>query len=164
MQQQQVDQEPVFQGEPTEVELAVLEFVERAALQERRLEGVEEIAHALGFKGSGTIRGIMLRLERKGYVKIESYQRGQRVYAVRLDKWTLPPMCLVPHYSTIYEKSKRDTPTQPVSNLLQFPSVLAEVNRLQRERGVTFSDAQVMLMSLGVQMMAIERCRSEAHG
>lgn len=142
----------------TEIERSVLEFVERAALQERELESNEAIADALGFSGTGTIRGIMLRLERKGYVRIESYQRGRKVYATRVERWTRPPMCVVPHWRTVFDQS-RETPSLPLARLLSFPTVVAEINRLQRERNLSFADAQIVLMSYGVSMLGFVRAR-----
>jgi hypothetical protein len=142
----------------TAIEHKVLDFVERAALQERELDDNDEIADALDFTGTGTVRGIMLRLERKGYVKIESFQRGRRVYAVRIDKWTKPPMCLVPHWRTILDRSK-ETPSLSVGKLMEFPTVMAEVNRLQREHNVDFANAQIILMSYGVSMLGFVRAQ-----
>jgi hypothetical protein len=142
----------------TAIEHRVLEYIERAALQERELEPKDDIAHQLGFSGTGTIRGIELRLERKGYIKIKCFQRGRQMYAVRLGKWTKPPMCVVPHWRTILDKSAA-TPSLPLTRLLEFPTITAELNRLQRERNISFADAQVVLMAHGVQMLAFSRAR-----
>jgi SOS-response transcriptional repressor LexA len=145
----------------TEIERKVLDFIERAALQERQIEPKDEIAHQLGFSGTGTIRGIELRLERKGYIKIKCYQRGRQIYAVRLDKWTKPPMCIVPHWTTILDKSARETPTLSITKMMEFPTIVAEVNRLQRERNLTFQDAQIVLMSYGVSMLGFVRAKEQ---
>ena len=158
--------EPAFELPAlTETEHKVLAFVERAALQHRPLDENDVIADHLGFSGTGTIRGIMLRLERKGYVKIKSYQRGRSVYAVRVGKWTKPPLCVVPHWRTILDRSK-DTPSLPVSRMMEFPTIIAEVNRLQRERNVDFAGAQILLMSYGVSMLGFVRAQESvaAHG
>jgi hypothetical protein len=142
----------------TEIERKVLEYIERAALQERQVEAKDEIAFQLGFKGTGTVRGIELRLERKGYIKIKCFQRGRQMYAVRLGKWTKPPMCMVPHWTTIRDHS-RDTPSLPVGTLMQVPTVMAELNAIQREFNVDFAGAQLILNSHGVQMRAFDRAR-----
>lgn len=142
----------------TEIEHAVLQFIERAALQDRELEANDDIGHALGFSGTGTVRGIMLRLERKGYITTQSYQRGRKVYAARIDKWTKPPLCVVPHWRTILDKS-RETPSLPVAKLMEFPTIVAEINRLQRERNLPFQEAQVVLMAYGVSMLGFVRAQ-----
>jgi hypothetical protein len=142
----------------TEIERKVLEFVERAALQDRELEGNDDIAHHLGFTGTGTVRGIMLRLERKGYIRTVSYQRGRKIEALRIGKSTKPPMCVVPHWRTILEKSEA-TPSLPVVRILAFPTIMNEIQKLQRERNISFPDAQLVLMAHGVQMLAFTRAR-----
>jgi hypothetical protein len=147
----------------TGIERKVLDFIERAALQERQIEPKDEIAHQLGFSGTGTIRGIELRLERKGYIKIKCFQRGRQIYAVRLGKWTKPPMCIVPHWTTILDKSAKETPTLSIAKLLEFPTIVAEINRLQRERNLAFQDAQVVLMSYGVSMLGFVRAQEAIH-
>lgn len=138
-------------------ERAVLAFIERAALQERELEPNDEIAHRLDCTGSGTVRGIMVRLERKGYIATESFQRGRRVLAKRLGKWTASPKCTVPHWREIYDRSKDATPVLPIGTLKQFPNIMAEVNRLMREHSLSMVNAQIMLMSHGVSRLAEQR-------
>ena len=141
-------------------ERTVLEYVERAAEQNRELEPNDEIGDALGFSGTGTVRGIILRLERKGYVKVRSYQRGRAVFAVRINKWTRPPLCLVPHWRTIAQKSYKETPTQPPQRLMQVPTVMEAVDSLMKERAMTMQEAQVTLMAYGVSMLAAERAQN----
>lgn len=141
----------------TDNERTVLEYVERAALQQRELESNDEIGDRLQFTSTGGVRAVMLRLERKGFVKVRSYQRGRSVYAVRIGKWTKPPICTVPHWRSVERVSRKDTPTQPVVSLMTVPTIMTEVNRLMRERNLTFASAQIVLMSYGVSMLAAEQ-------
>jgi len=142
----------------TAVEKNVLEFIERAALQGRELEPNDTIGLHLGFNPQcGGVRAVMRRIERKGFIKIRSFQRGRSVFAVRIGKWTKPPLCTVPHWRTIEEKSRDETPTQPVYALIEAPTVMDEVQRLMRERSLSMPQAQIVLMSYGVMMLAAEQ-------
>jgi len=141
----------------TEIERVVLEFVERAALQGRELESNDEIGDHLKFTSTGGVRAVMLRLERKGVIKVRSFQRGRSVFAVRVGKWTKPPLCTVPHWRSVERSSRDATPTQPVVALIQAPTVMDEVQRLMRERNLTMSQAQIVLMSYGVSLLAAEQ-------
>lgn len=157
--QQAIAAEQVEAPQPlTAVEKNVLEYVERAALQGRELEANDEIGAHLGFNPScGGVRAVMRRLERKGVIKIRSFQRGRSVFAVRVGKWTKPPLCTVPHWRSIERISASSTPTQPVFAIIETPTVMDEINRLMRERNLTFAAAQIVLMSYGVSMLAAEQ-------
>lgn len=152
--------EPRFEEQPqsaidlTHIERQVLAFVARAAEAGRELESNEEIAHQLDFSGTGTIRGIMIRLERKGHIKTQSYQRGRQVYHEGLKRWTGAPSCTAPHWRDIYDRDVDKTPTLPTAKLHQFPNVMSAVNKLMRDHNMTFANAQVALMSMGVSALA----------
>lgn len=148
-----------------DTEKIVLDFIERAAREGRELERSEVIEASLGFaSGCGGCRAVMRRLERKGYIKVESFQRGRRVYAVRLDKWTKPPLCVVPHWRTVSAKSQGQTPTLPPQRLYATPTVMEAVQEIMRERACSMQEAQVVLMSYGVSMLATERCILQQKG
>jgi hypothetical protein len=154
--------EPPSQFATSEVDLnhaerMVLSFVARAAEAQRELESNEEIADQLGFDGTGTIRGIMLRLERKGYVEIRSYQRGRQVYHKGLQLWTAAPPCTVPHWRTIYDRSVERVPSQPQASVQQFPTIMSVLDQLMKAHNLTFANAQIMLMSHGVSALAAQQ-------
>lgn len=138
-------------------ERLVLAFVARAAEAGRELDSNEEIADQLGLDGTGTIRGIMLRLERKGYVETRSFQRGRQVYHKGLQLWTAAPPCTVPHWRTIYDRDVAKTPSQPKSTVEQFPNIMAVLDQLMKQHNLTFANAQVMLMSHGVSALAAQQ-------
>lgn len=136
------------------VERQVLAFVARAAEAGRELESNEEIADQLDFNGTGTIRGILLRLEKKGYIETRSFQRGRQVYHKGLRLWTAAPPCKVPHWREVYDHSEGRTPTQPQATIHQFPNILTAVHQLMKQHNLTFASAQVALMSYGVSALA----------
>jgi hypothetical protein len=148
------EQRAILADDLTHSERAVLQAIEAAAEANRELESNEEIADRLSFSGTGTIRGIMLRLERKGYISTESYQRGRRVFAKRLGKWTRAPFCTVPHWRTVYRKSRGETPVLPFHKLVEVPDIMAEVRSLMVDKGLDLMDAQLVLMSYGVSFRA----------
>lgn len=151
------EQRSILAADLTHSERTVLTIIEAAAEAGRELDANDDIAEHLGFSGSGTVRGIMLRLERKGYIVTESYQRGRRVFSKRMGKWTQAPLCTVPHWRTVLRKSKSDTPTLPFHKLAEIPTILQEARRMMLEHSMTLADAQLALMSRGVSMLAAER-------
>jgi hypothetical protein len=151
----------ILAADLTHSERTVLQFVEAAAEAGRELESNEDIAEHLNFSGTGTVRGIMLRLERKGYIVTESFQRGRRVFSKRIGKWTRSPLCTIPHWRTVLQKSKGETPALPFHKLAEVQNIMHEVRTIMVERGLDMMDAQLVLMSYGVSMMAAERCRKQ---
>lgn len=137
-------------GDLTPNERNVLSVITAAAIQGRELESSETIAYNLGFDGTGTIRGIMVRLEKAGYISCRSFQRGRQVWVKSIDRWTAAPPCQVPHWREVYAQSKQSTPTLPKQTVSAVPSIAQTVMRLMSERAITFADAQVVLMSYGV--------------
>jgi hypothetical protein len=132
----------------------VLLYCERAAREDRLLEGVEDMAFELKLEGTGAIRNIMVRLEAKGFIKNRCFQRGRQVYVASLDKWTKEPANTTPHWKHVYEQSKNNTPTLPRKRIEEASTVMAAVTRLMREKNISMPEAQIMLMSFGVAQVA----------
>lgn len=141
----------------SETESAVLHIVKQHAIAGSELASNEEIADQLNFNTGTTIRGVMLRLERKGYVQIRSYQRGRQVYVKSLKLWTAAPPCRVPHWREVYDRDVGRTPSQPEGMLRSFPNIFETVNKLMKEHNLTFAHAQVMLMAHGVSALAAQQ-------
>lgn len=139
----------------TDSERAMLAYCERAATEDRVLEGNDDLAEELGYEGGSMTRYVLQGLERKGYVKTESFQKGRRVWVRSLDKWTKTPACTVPHWRTTHDKS-RGTPTLPIQTLRQVPTTMEYIHRMMRE-GMTMVAAQHELLSRGISHREMEQ-------
>lgn len=138
-------------------ERSVYDFIEAAAAEDRELEPNDEIAHQCGWSGTGTVSDILRRLERKGVIKVESFQRGRKVWVARMEKWTAAPPCTAPHWRDVYRESRGKTPTVPPARIATVANVAMTVNQIMRERNLPMVEAQVLLMSYGVGAYLSER-------
>lgn len=80
------------------VEQAVLDICQRAAAEGRQLDSIEDMRMELGALSYSTVPGVMKRLEEKGYITREIYQRGRRVCITATGQCTVPPSCTAPHW------------------------------------------------------------------
>lgn len=82
----------------TPIEQAVLSICRQAAAEGRPLESIEEISARIGVQGISTVPGIMKRLEAKGCITRNIYQRGRQVCIPETGQCTAAPSCTAPHW------------------------------------------------------------------
>src|SRR3546814_8934868 len=78
----------------------------------------------IGASSDSTPPTIVRRLEEKGLIKVDRFQRSRRVYIVATDKWTPMPLNTAPHW--------RNRPQQVPSPSLQAvrerrPDIAAQI-------------------------------------
>jgi SOS-response transcriptional repressor LexA len=82
----------------TPIERTVLERCKEAAAAGERAPSIEELTAAIGATGVSTVPGIMNRLEAKGYITRQIYQRGRVVCITETGQCTRPPNDQTPHW------------------------------------------------------------------
>jgi hypothetical protein len=82
----------------TAVEQAVFDICLRAAREGRELDSIEDMRTELGALSYSTIPGIMKRLEAKGYITRQIFQRGRIVCIASTGQCTMPPHDQTPHW------------------------------------------------------------------
>lgn len=143
-------------------EKTVLAYCERAAEENRELEPKDTIAHEMGLIGmGGSIRGIMLRLEQKGFIKTEFYQRGRRVQILSSGKWTKAPRNTSPHWRTIFDHSRKSTPALPIHTVAQkVPNAAMWINTEARASNRPLADVMVELICRGIACAEADRAEA----
>lgn len=88
----------LYQPELTAIERAVLKICKRAAAEGRELDSIEDMRMELGALSYSTVPGVMKRLEAKGYITRQIYQKGRQVCIVSTGQCTLAPRDQTPHW------------------------------------------------------------------
>jgi hypothetical protein len=82
----------------TPVEREVFVRCEDAAAKGLPAPSIEALSQVIGATGVATVPGIMKRLEAKGYITREIYQRSRMICIVGTGKCTAPPSDRTPHW------------------------------------------------------------------
>ena len=94
---------------------------------------------------SGTVQ-IIQRLEAKGLIEVQRFQRSRRVRIVATDKWTARPVNIAPHW----RDRPREMPTPAQHTIRQRePSIAKQIETWAAERRISFSDALADLVFVG---------------
>ena len=80
------------------VERTILERCEQAAESGEPAPSIDELSQAIGATGVATVPGVMKRLEAKGYITRQIFQRGRIVCITETGQCTLPPNDQTPHW------------------------------------------------------------------
>jgi hypothetical protein len=88
----------------TQIEDQVLTICKRAAAEGRELDSIEDMRMALGALSYSTVPGVMKRLEAKGYITRQIFQRGRTVCITATGQCTLPPRDQTPHWRVRTER------------------------------------------------------------
>jgi hypothetical protein len=102
----QVGRQPVIEGKHFSLSNPTLSFVEQriydlyvtAAAEGRPAPSIDDLSRAIDAQGAATIPGITRRLEEKGYITRQIYQRGRMVCITATGQCTLPPNDQTPHW------------------------------------------------------------------
>lgn len=130
----------------TQIEIDVLAICRRAAADGRELEPTEVIMARLGLSGYGTVPGVLKRLEAKGLISRNIYQRGRQVCIVDTGQCTAAPSCTAPHWRL--REAQVPTPAiQQVRQRMQNEASLIEQEA--RKLGKPMSDFLADLVYIG---------------
>jgi hypothetical protein len=134
-----------------------LTAVERVALDHcsskaRNSEPVTQmsLADAIGSQNTtgGTSAGVLARLESKGYITRQVYQRGVQVCIVATGECTAPPSCLTPHWRSITDR----VPVPAIHQVRQRDMNTALwIETEARAKGRDMADFLMELVRRGVQ-------------
>ena len=93
---------------------------------------------------------IVGRLERKGLIRVERYQRSRRVQIVATGDWTAEPPNQSPHWR---ERPKAGVPA-PARTVVAAhqPTMASEIAMWAQKRGVSLADALCDLVFVGWQV------------
>ena len=142
----------------TPVEERVLAFCEVAAAEGRPLEPVDTIMRAIGAQSYSTVPGIMRRLEAKGYITREVYQRGRSVCIIATGQCTAPPSNIAPHWR--FRTDRVQTPAiQQVRQ--RMPDTATLIEQEARRSGKHMSDFLADLVYIGWHEYQAEKERGE---
>ena len=97
----------------------------------------DDLAEALGFRSvSGTV-DVLHRLERRGLIKVDRYQRGRQVTIVSTGKKTAEPSCRVSHWRI----ARPPVPTPPIAMIRERkPDVARDIEMAARRDGRALQD------------------------
>lgn len=142
----------------TPIERTVLQHCERAAVAGEPAPSIEQLTQAIGATGVSTVPGIMKRLEAKGHITRQIYQRGRTVCIVSTGDCTAPPNDLTPHW-----RVRTDRIPAPAIQLVRekVPSVAAQIEREAREANRPLSDFLADLVYIGWAEYRAEKDRGE---
>ena len=142
----------------TSIERDVLEICWRAAAENRVLDSQEDIAEVMGFQSPSSAADVMRRLETKGYIRRQLYQRGRQVCIVATGQCTAPPSNTAPHWRLRTERVQAPA-IQQVRSRMPEASVLIEHEA--RRLGKHMTDFLADLVYIGWHQYAAEKERGE---
>lgn len=130
----------------TTVERIVLERCESAAIEGMPAPSIEELSRAIGATGVSTVPGVMKRLEAKGYITRQIFQRGRIVCIASTGQCTLPPHDQSPHW-----RFRTDQPPTPAIQSFRERAkpVSAMIEAEARLTGKALSDFLADLVYIG---------------
>lgn len=138
----------------SQIERAVLSICEQAAEDGRPLESIEEIMNEVGVDGFSTVPGIMKRLEEKGFIRRNIYQRGRQVCIVATGQCTAPPKCTAPHWRL---RPKSEPIPTPAIHLVRQQSISAQIEQDARSEGKSMAEHLMSLIYIGHHAYRAER-------
>jgi hypothetical protein len=132
----------------TPIERRVFEICCADAAAGRMLTPNDEIAERIGATGAGTVPGILARIEAKGFIIREIYQRGRKVCIAATGQCTAPPECQVIHWRKIADRA----PTPAIHQIRQHDMNLAQwIETEARRTGRNHLEFLEELVRRGVQ-------------
>lgn len=127
-------------------EQIVYEALFQAAEQCEPCPKNEDLAEMTGFNSLGGIADLVGRLEKKGLIEAERFQRTRQVRIVATDKWTARPINTAPHW----RNRPKEMPTPAQHTIRQRePSIAQQIEKWATERRVSLSDALADLVFVG---------------
>lgn len=106
----------------------------------------EDLAELAGFTSLGGIADLVRKLERKGMIEAERFQKTRQVCIVETGKCTARPLNTAPHWRNRPRETLRPAP-QIVSQ--RKPDVASQIFAWAARRGVSVSDALADLVFVG---------------
>jgi SOS-response transcriptional repressor LexA len=136
------------------IERDVLLLCEEAARHGQPAPSIEELTCAIGATGVSTVPGIMKRLEAKGYITRQIFQRGRTICITSTGQCTLPPHDRTPHWRTRTEQ----VPTPAIQAVREkVKPVAAMIEAEARLLGKSLSDFLGDLVYIGWAEYAAEK-------
>lgn len=136
----------LYKAPLTPIEQRVLERYVLAAAAGQPAPSIEEIAKHIGASGVATVPGITKRLEEKGYITRQIYQRGRTVCIVETGQCTLPPKDQTPHWRHRTDR----VPTPAIQSVRErVKPVAAMIEAEARLLGKSVSDFLADLVYIG---------------
>lgn len=140
------------------IEREVLSRCQQAAEAGEPAPSIEDLTEAIGATGVSTVPGIMKRLEAKGYITRNIYQRGRQIFITATGQSTAPPNCLAPHWRTRSET----VPTPAIQAIRERSKpVAAMIEAEARLTGKHFNDLLADLVYIGWHEYQAEKERGE---
>lgn len=106
----------------------------------------EDLAELAGFNSLGGIADLISRLEKKGLIDAERFQRTRQVCIVATGKCTSRPLNTAPHWRNRPPETLRPAPHTIAE---RRPNMAAEIMSWANQRGVSLSDALADLVFVG---------------
>lgn len=124
-----------------------------AAEQSRPAPTADELQERCGCESVSTTVDLVHRLERRGLITVERYQRSRRITIIATGKATAPVKNTTPHWRT--QPRPRALPTPPVQQLrMRQPDVTAEIIRAAHADNMRLDDFIAELVWAGWQQRA----------
>ncbi|MES2055273.1 MAG: hypothetical protein V4564_04965 [Pseudomonadota bacterium] len=135
-----------------------------AADAQRLAPTADELQAACGCNSVSTTVHIVQRLERRGLIHVERYQRSRRMFITATGKATAPVCNKTPHWRTI--PRPKSAPTLSVQQLRQRqPDLAAEIIRAAHRDGMRIDDFIADLVWRGWQQREAARQQGDVeHG
>lgn len=103
---------------------------------------------------TGTVPGVLNRLERKGYIIRQYYQRGLQVTITETGQTTAPPPCTAPHWRNRVDR----TPTPAIQAIRQRDiSTAMQIENEARALGKSVAEFLADLVYIGWHALMAER-------
>jgi hypothetical protein len=122
------------------------------------MESIEEIMVMFGFNSYSTVPGIMRRLEVKGFIKRNIFQRGRQVCIVETGECTAAPPCTAPHW----RQRTETTPTPAIQQIRERVPMAAEIEMEARRLGKHVTEFLADLVYIGWHEYRAEQEREAA--
>lgn len=147
--------------DPRENERLIYRALVRAANAGKPCPTADELSEIIGSHSVSTTVGVIQRLEKKGKVKVDRYQRGRRVTIVATGKTTRACMNTAPHW----RDRPHDVPSPAPTILKQRkPDTAAEIFREAQKRGKAPQDFLADLVWIGWQQLDSSEQRERVGG
>src|SRR3546814_7664867 len=78
----------------------------------------DDLMGLIGASSDSTPPTIVRRLEEKGLIKVDRFQRSRRVYIVATDKWTPMPLNTAPHWRNRPQQVRSEEHTSELQSLM----------------------------------------------
>lgn len=139
---------PPIGYDPREAERKVLDALTAAADAGAKCPTQDELAELIGVEAVSTTVGIVNRLERKGLIKVERYQRERRVMIVATGNMTAPAANPVTHW----RRRALKVPSPTLGHIRhRKPDVAAQIIVAARREGMEVQEFLACLVWAGFE-------------